>query len=340
MNYRRTLFGFWTIWTVVALASCTSATDPTVQSYDPLPSWKEGNSKRSIIAFVTETTDSLNPAFIEVDDRIAVFDNDGTLWSEKPVYFQLFFAMDRVRQLAPEHPEWKDQQPYKAVLENDMETLASYGEHGILEIVMATHAGMTTEEFENTVKQWIQTARHPRFDRPFTDLVFQPMLELVDYLRQHHYKVFIVSGGGIDFMRPWVEEVYGIPREQVVGSILGAEYRIRDGVPVIERKPSIDFIDDKAGKPVGIHRFIGRKPVLAAGNSDGDLAMLQWTASGEGSRFMLFVHHTDGEREWAYDRASSVGRFDKGLDEAKEKGWTVVDMKNDWKLIYPFHNFD
>ncbi len=328
------------ITVVVALASCTTVPKPAGPPSDPLPSWNESNSKSSIIAFVTETTDSLNPAFIEEADRIAVFDNDGTLWSEQPLYFQLLFAMDRVRQLAPEHPEWKDQQPFRAVLENDLATLAASGEHGILELVMATHAGMTTDEFERTVKQWMKTARHPGKDRPYTDLVYQPMLELLDYLRQNRFKVFIVSGGGIDFMRPWVEEVYGIPREQVVGSMLGAEFLIRDGVPVIERRPSIDFIDDKEGKPVGIHRFIGRKPVFAAGNSDGDLAMLQWTASGEGSRFMMYVHHTDGEREWSYDRNSSVGRLDQGLDIAKEMGWTIVDMKNDWNLIYPFHNSD
>ena len=303
---------------------------------DPLPSWNDGETKQAIISFVDNVTTEGSAAFVPVPDRIAVFDNDGNLWSEQPAYFQLFFAIDRIGAMAPEHPEWTSQQPFKAVLEGDMNTLASFGEHGILELVMASHAGMTIKEFEAIVTNWISTARHPRFDRPYTDLVYQPMLELLDYLRANQFKTFIVSGGGIEFMRPWVEEVYGIPRDQVIGSSIKTEFRIIDGKPEIVRLPQIDFIDDKAEKPVGINRFIGRKPVFAAGNSDGDLQMLQWTASNSLPAFMLYLHHTDSLREWAYDRNSSIGRLDKGLDEAVNNGWTIVSMKEDWKVIYPF----
>lgn len=318
------------------MVACAPIQNDEVEISDPLPSWNEGETKRSIIKFVSEVTDPASEHFIDMADRIATFDNDGNLWSEQPAYFQLFFAMDRVKLLADQHPEWKTQQPFKAVLEDDLKTLASFGEHGIIELVMATHANITTDEFESVVKQWLATALHPRFKRPYTQLVYQPMLELLEYLRSKDFKTFIVSGGGIEFMRPWVEEVYGIPRDQVVGSSIKTEFTYQDGNPVIMRLPKLDFIDDKADKPVGIHRFIGRKPVFASGNSDGDLQMLQWTASGDGLRFMLYLHHTDGEREWAYDRESHIGRLDKGLDEANEKGWTVIDMKEDWKLIYPF----
>ncbi len=334
---------FLKLVTFVAAAfiiSCAPIQQEETKVMDPLPSWNEGETKSSIIDFVNEVTDPASENFIEVADRIAAFDNDGNLWSEQPAYFQLFFAIDRVKQLADEHPEWKTQQPFKAVLEDDLKTLAGFGEHGLIEIVMATHGNITTDEFETIVKEWLSTAKHPRFDRPYTQLVYQPMLELLDYLRSKDFKTFIVSGGGIEFMRPWVEEVYGIPRDQVVGSSIKTEFTIRDGEPVIMRLPEMDFIDDKEGKPVGIHRFIGRKPVFASGNSDGDLPMLQWTASGEGSRFMLYLHHTDGEREWAYDRESHIGRLDKGLDEAREKGWTVIDMKEDWKVIYPFESVE
>jgi hypothetical protein len=320
------------------MISCDPVQKDEAKWIDPLPSWNEGETKNSILEFVNEVTDPASEKFIEVADRIATFDNDGNLWSEQPAYFQLFFAIDRVKLLAPEYPEWKTQQPFKAVLEDDFKTLASFGEHGLIEIVMATHGNITTDEFETIVKDWLNTAKHPRFDRPYTQLVYQPMLELLDYLRSKDFKTFVVSGGGIEFMRPWVEEVYGIPRDQVVGSSIKTEFTFQDGVPVIMRLPEMDFIDDKGGKPVGIHRFIGRKPVFASGNSDGDLPMLQWTASGEGARFMLYLHHTDGEREWAYDRESHVGRLDKGLDEAREKGWTVIDMKEDWKVIYPFES--
>lgn len=303
---------------------------------DPLPSWNEGNTKQAIIDYVTAVSTEGSNRFIPEVDRIATFDNDGTLWSEKPVYFQLLFAIDRVKAMAADHPEWEKEQPFKAVLENDMEALAAQGEHGILEIVMGTHAGNTVDEFEEIVKDWLESARHPRFEKPFTDLVYQPMLELLNYLRDNGFKTYIVSGGGIEFMRPWVEQVYGIPRDHVVGSSIKTTFRVVDSVPEIVRLPELDFIDDKAGKPLGINKFIGRKPVFAAGNSDGDLQMLQWTDSNEYPSFQLYVHHTDQDREWAYDRESSVGRLDKGLDEAGEKGWTVVSMKDDWKVVYPF----
>lgn len=320
----------------VFIISCTPQENESIQKSDPLPSWNEGETKASIVNFVTDVTTPGSPNFIEVADRIATFDNDGNLWSEQPAYFQLYFAIDRVKELADQHPEWRTEQPFKAVLEDDLQTLASFGEHGLLELVMATHANMNTDEFETVVLEWLSAATHPRFKRPYTELVYQPMLELLDYLRDKNFKTFIVSGGGIEFMRPWVEEVYGIPKDQVVGSSIKTEFVYKDGKASIKRLPEIDFIDDKAGKPVGIHRFIGRKPVFASGNSDGDLQMLQWTASGTGKRFMLYLHHTDEVREWAYDRDSHIGRLDKGLDEAKERGWTVIDMKKDWKVIYPF----
>ena len=320
---------------ILLVSACLNEKDQDSKVYD-LRSWNEGEAKTAIISFVKEVTDKNNPNYIPAAERIATFDNDGTLWSERPVYFQLLFAIDRVKELAPQHPEWKTTQPFKAVIENDMKTLAESGEHGLLELVMATHAGMTTEEFEQIVKDWLNTAKHPRFNRPFTDLVYQPMLELLEYLRANEFKTFIVSGGGIEFMRPWVEEVYGIPPEQVVGSVIKTNFEMREGKPILIRLPELDFIDDKAGKPVGIHKFIGRRPIAAFGNSDGDLQMLQWTEAGKGKRLLVYIHHTDAEREWAYDRESHIGRLDKGLDKANEKDWTIVDMKSDWKVIYPF----
>jgi phosphoserine phosphatase len=314
----------------------TSAMGQVTSGADPLPSWNVGAAKENIQAFVSDVTDPRSKYFIPVEERIAVFDNDGTLWSEQPAYFQLFFALDRVKALAPKHPEWKTKQPFKAALEGDLKTVFSGGEHALLELVMASHAGNTTEEFEQIVTEWIGTAKHPRFNRPYTECVFQPMLELLSYLRANGFKTWIVSGGGIEFMRPWVEKVYGIPPEQVIGSSIKTRFEIRDGKPVLVRLPEIDFIDDQGEKPVGIHKFIGRRPIAAFGNSDGDLQMLQWTSAGSGSRFCLYVHHTDAEREWAYDRKSWIGRLDKGLDEAKAKGWTVVDMKKDWKRVFPF----
>jgi len=305
------------------------------QAGDPLPSWNDGAARLSIVEFVQAVTDETGPDFVPAPERIAVFDNDGTLWSEKPVYFQLYFAMDRVKELAADHPEWETTQPFQAVLENDMEALAASGERGILELVMATHAGGTTEEFTTVVSDWIDNARHPRFDRLYRELVFQPMLELLDYLRANGFKTFIVSGGGIDFMRPWVADVYGIPPEQTIGSRIKTVFEMRESGPVLVRLAELDFIDDKGTKPVGIHNMIGRQPIAAFGNSDGDLQMLQWTAAGQGLRLMALVHHTDAEREWAYDRDSHVGRLDQALTEAEKNGWTVVDMKDDWDVIYP-----
>jgi len=306
-----------------------------VVEIDPLPSWNEGVAKQSIIDFVARVTDEAAPDFVPVPERIATFDNDGTLWAEQPMYFQLFFAIDRVKTLAPEHPEWASQQPFQAVLEGDMEALAASGEHGLLELVMATHAGMTTQEFEGIVTEWLVTAKHPMTGRAFTEMVYQPMLELLDYLRANDFKTFIVSGGGIEFMRPWTEAVYGIPPDQVVGSSIKTRFEMRGHGPVLVRLPEINFIDDKADKPVAIWRYIGQRPIAAFGNSDGDLQMLQWTAAGDGTRFMLYVHHDDADREWAYDRESHIGRLDKGLEEAEAGGWTVVSMKDDWAGIFP-----
>ena len=314
----------------------TTAEDPSPDWVEvaALPSWTNGDAKQAIVEFVSRVTTPGSPEFVPESERIATFDNDGTLWSEKPIYFQLLFAIDRVRFLASEHPEWKDAQPFQGVLEGDLEALAATGEHGLLDLVMASHAGMTTAEFEAIVKEWLATARHPELDRPYTELVYQPMLELLEYLRANGFQTFISSGGGIEFMRPWVEEVYGIPPEQVIGSSIKVEYEIRDGEPVLVRLPEIDFIDDKAGKPVGIHKFVGRRPIAAFGNSDGDFQMLEWTTAGDGARLGVLIHHTDDEREWAYDRDSHVGRLDRGLDEAAERGWVVVDMKDDWKEVY------
>jgi phosphoglycolate phosphatase-like HAD superfamily hydrolase len=302
---------------------------------DPLPSWNETASKRAIIRFVEKVTKEESPDFVPVVERIATFDNDGTLWSEQPMYFQFFFVVDRVKALAPQHPEWNTKEPYASVLKGDMKGALAFGEKGLMEMMAATHSGMTTEEFERTVTDWIATAKHPKSGKPFTAMVYQPMLELLDYLRASDFKTYIVSGGGIEFMRPWTEKTYGIPPEQVVGTSGGLKYELRDGKPVIVKTPELFFMDDKEGKPVAIQRHIGRRPIAAFGNSDGDLQMLQWTCSGSGPRFCLYVHHTDAEREWAYDRESHIGKLDKGLKEAAAKSWTVVDMKNDWKRIYP-----
>src|SRR6185295_17729552 len=271
---------------------------------DPLLSWNEGAAKKSIVDFVSRVTQEGGPDFVPPAERIATFDNDGTLWSEQPIYFQVAFALDRVKALAPQHPEWKQKQPFKAVLEGDMKAVAASGERGLLEIMAATHVGNTTEEFAAIVTDWIATAKHPKFNRPYTEMVYQPMLELLGYLRASGFKTFIVSGGGVEFMRPWVERVYGIPPEQVVGSRAKVKYEVRAGVPVLLRLPEVDHVDDKAGKPVGIHQVIGRRPIAAFGNSDGDFEMLEWATSGAGPRFGMIVHHTDAEREWAYDRAS------------------------------------
>jgi len=269
-------------------------------------------------------------------ERIATFDNDGTLWAEQPLYFQFLFALDRVKVLAPQHPEWKDQEPFASLLKGDVKGALAGGEKALLDIVAATYAGMTTAEFEQIVKEWLVTATHPTFKRPYTDLAYQPMLELLAYLRANGFKTFIVSGGGVEFMRAFAEKVYGIPPEQIIGSVGKQTYELRDGKPMLMKLPAVEFVDDKEGKPISIQKVVGRRPIAAFGNSDGDLPMLQWTAAGEGARFCLYVHHTDAEREWAYDRQSSIGRLDKGLDEAQAKGWTVVDMKRDWTIIFPF----
>jgi hypothetical protein len=302
---------------------------------DPLPSWNEGSVKKAIIDFVTRTTTAGSPDFIPKPDRIATFDNDGTLWVEQPIYTQFVFAIDRVKVLAPQHPEWKTEQPFKAVLEGDMKGLLAGGEQGIVKVIMATHAGMTTDNFSQTVKEWIATARHPRFKRLYTECVYQPMLELLSYLRSKDFETYIVSGGGVEFMRPWTLPVYGVPPQQVVGSTIKTRFEIRNGQPILLRLPDVDFVDDKDGKPIGINKFIGRRPIAAFGNSDGDLQMLQWTAAEKGARLMLLVHHTDAVREYAYDRQSPVGKLDKALDEAIARGWLVVDMKRDWKVIFP-----
>ena len=285
----------------------------------PLPSWNEGPAKARILAFVQAVTDKAGKDFVPPAERIAVFDNDGTLWCEQPMYVQMAFVLDRVKELAPKHPEWKTQQPFKAVLERDFKALAAQGEKGVVQILAATSTGMSAEDFNRIAGGWIANARHPRFKRPYTELVYQPMLELLAYLRANEFKTFIVSGGGIEFMRAFAEKVYGIPPEQVVGSSGKTKFELRDGKPVLVKMPGIHFIDDKDGKPVGLQMHIGRRPI----------------AAGSGPRFCLYVHHSDAECEWAYDRQSSIGRLDKGLDEAQAKGWTVVSMKDDWKTVFP-----
>jgi hypothetical protein len=318
---------------VAALACALTVT--SARAADPLPSWNEGKSKQSITTFVEKVTKEGSADFVPPAERIATFDNDGCLWAEQPMYFQFFFALDRIKILAPRHPEWKDKEPFASLLKGDMKAALAGGEASLVQIVMATHAGLTTEEFEKAVTDWMATAKHPKTGKPFTEMVYQPMVELLAYLRANGFKTFIVSGGGIEFMRPWTEKVYGIPPEQVIGSSGGLKYELRDGKPVLVKLPEIAHNDDKEGKPVGIQRHIGRRPIMAFGNSDGDLQMLQWTAAGPGPRFCLYVHHDDAEREWAYDRESHIGKLDKGLDEAAAKNWTVVSMKGDWKSIFP-----
>ncbi len=321
----------------IALLACgpSETGDQPAATTDPLPSWNDGNAKQAILDFVGRVTDPASPDFVPEPERIATFDNDGTLWAEQPLYFQLFFAIDRVKALAPEHPEWADRQPFKAVLEDDMESLAATGEHGLLELVMATHAGMTTDEFAATAMDWLATARHPNTGRPFTEMVYQPMLEVLDYLRANGFTTYIASAGGIEFMRPWAEDVYGIPPEQVIGSSIKTAYEVRDGEPVLVRLPEIDFIGDKQEKPAGINSHIGRRPIAAFGNSDGDLQMLQYATGGNRPGFALIVRHDDAEREWAYDRDSKIGRLEAALEEAEARAWTVVSMKDDWNTVFP-----
>ena len=320
----------------LGLVFATHAAAQAPAKPEPLPSWNDGPAKQAIIQFVAKVTKKGGPDYVAPAERIATFDNDGTLWAEQPLYFQFLFALARVKALAPQNPEWKEKEPFASLLKGDEKAALAGGEKAIAEIVMATHAGITTAEFDTVVKEWLAAAKHPKFQRPYTSLVYQPMLELLAYLRANGFKTFIVSGGGVEFMRTFTQKVYGIPPEQVVGSTGQLKFELRDGKPALLKLPAIDLVDDGPGKPVGIQRFIGQRPIFAFGNSDGDLQMLQWTAAGAGARFMGLVHHTDAQREWAYDRESHVGRLDKALDEAKSRSWTVVDMKQDWKRVFPF----
>ena len=321
---------------LVTLAAVTGlALAWNAHAADPLPSWNDGTAKQAILRFVEKTTREGSPDFVPVAERIAVFDNDGTLWAEQPMYFQALFALDRVKALAPQHPEWRTEEPFASLIKGDVKAVLAGGERAAGQLTMAAHAGNTTEEFAKTVSDWIATAKHPKTGRLLTEMVYRPMLELLAYLRTNSFKTFLVSGGGVEFMRPWSERVYGNPPEQVIGSSIKTKFELRDGTPVLVRLPEIEFVDDGPGKPVGIQTHIGRRPLAAFGNSDGDLQMLQWTSAGSGRRFGLIVHHTDSEREWAYDRTSPIGKLDKALDEAQVKGWTIVDMKRDWKTIYP-----
>lgn len=317
------------------LAAATSLFAGAVWAADPLPSWNETASKQAIVDFVTAVTEEGGADFVAPEARIATFDNDGTLWVEAPMYTQLMFALDRIRDLAPQHPEWQTTQPFQAVLEGDMKTLGASGMKGLMQIVMASHAGVTETEFATIVSDWFATAKQDRFDRHYDELIYQPQLELLDYLRDNGFSTYIVSGGGTSFMRPMTMKAYGIPPEQVIGSRVATEYKIIDGKPVLVRMPKIDFIDDKEGKPVGIMQGIGRRPILAFGNSDGDMQMIEFTTAGDGLRLGLFVHHTDAEREYAYDRGSHVGALDKAWDRAADEGWIIVDMKTDWNTIFP-----
>jgi phosphoglycolate phosphatase-like HAD superfamily hydrolase len=320
-----------------ALLAVVLAGHTTTQAQDPLPSWNDGKAKQSIVEFVAKVTKEGSPGFVPPNERIATFDNDGTLWAEQPMYFQLLFALDRAKALAPQHPEWKTKEPFASLLKGDPKGVLAGGEKAIFQLIVATHTGMSTEEFEQIVTDWIATAKHPKTGRLLTEMIYQPMVELLAYLRANGFKTFIVSGGGIEFMRPWTEKIYGVPPEQVVGSSVKTQYEMREkNKPVLMRLPEMNFIDDKTGKPVGINEHIGRRPIAAFGNSDGDQQMLEWTTAGNGARFALIVHHDDAGREWAYDRKSQIGTLDKAWDEAIAKGWTVVSMKDDWKQIFPF----
>lgn len=319
----------------IALTCALALTATLARAADPLPSWNDTAPKQAIVAFVEKVTKEGAPDFVPVAERVAVFDNDGTLWAEQPMYFQAFFIFDRIRALAPQHPEWQETEPFASVLKGDMKTALAGGEKALVGMLMATHSGLTTEEFEKAVTDWITTAKHPKTGKLFTEMVYQPMLELLAYLLANGFKTFIVSGGGIEFMRPWTEKVYGIPPEQVIGSSIKTKFEIRDGKPVLARLPELNFIDDKEGKPVAIQQHIGRRPIMAFGNSDGDFQMLEWSAAGKGPRLALIVHHDDAQREYAYDRGSHIGKLEKGLDEAPQRGWSIISMKNDWKNIYP-----
>ena len=327
---------------VIALSACAQPPAAVPQSgatagNDPLPSWNDGPARTAIVDFVKAVTTTGSPDFVPPPQRIAVFDNDGTLWAEQPMYFQVLFVLDRIRALATNHPEWTTKESYRSALAGDMKALAASGEKGVAELLAVTHTGVTTDEFAGTVRSWIATARHPDSKRPYTEMVYRPMLELLDYLRTNGFKTFIVSGGGTEFMRPWVENVYGIPPEQVIGSRGTLKYESKDGKPALIKLPESEFVDDGPGKPVGIAQMIGRRPIAAFGNSDGDFQMLEYTSAGPGRHLALIVHHTDADREWSYDRASPIGRLERGLDEAGARGWIVADMKRDWKVIFPSH---
>jgi len=330
------IFPFVLLAFSLSIFSCQTEIPKEEPTVEYLQSWNDGIVKQNIINFVEEVTDKASPNFIDVEDRIATFDNDGNLWAEQPYYFQFRFAIDMIQKMAPEHPEWKDDELFQAAINNDIETVLHSGDDGIARIMMTSHTGSTAEEFEATVTEWINTAKHPTTGKLYKEMVYQPMLELLDYLRANDFKLFIVSGGGIDFMRAFADEVYNIPKDQIIGSTIETDFVITKEGPKIIRLPELDFNNDKKGKAIAIHRHIGRIPVFASGNSDGDLQMMQYSDSGKGKRFLLYLHHTDADREWAYDRDSHIGRLDKGLDQAKEKDWTVIDMKKDWKVIYPF----
>jgi hypothetical protein len=330
-NPRKNLLAFVLLATVALTTTTTIA-----RAQDPLPSWNDGAAKKSIIDFVEKVTREGSRDFVPPNKRIATFDNDGTLWCEKPLPVQLYFALDRVKALAPQHPEWKTKEPFASILKGDLKTAAAGGDRAILELVMATHTGNTTAEFEQIVKDWIAKAKHPKTGQHYTDMVYEPMLEVLAYLRANGFKTFIVSGGGIEFMRAWAEKTYGVPPEQIIGSSVKTKFELRAGQPVLVRLPELNFNDDKGGKPVGINQHIGRRPIAAFGNSDGDLQMLQWTAAGNDPHFCIYIHHDDAVREYAYDRTDRLAKLDKGLDEAAAKGWTVVSMKNDWKKIFAF----
>ena len=318
------------------LAVLAAAAALVCPAQDALPSWNAGQAKQAILDFVARATRSGSPDFVPLEERIATFDNDGTLWVEQPIYTQFAFAIDRLKAAAPRHPEWIQEQPFRAALSGDLDAFAATGEKGVLAVMMATHAGFTTDAFEKIVKEWTASARHPRFQRRYTECVYQPMLEVLAYFRKNGFKTYIVSGGGVEFMRPWTEAIYGVVPEQVIGSSIRTRFDYRGGQPVLKRLPEVNFVDDKGGKPVAINQVIGRRPVAAFGNSDGDQQMLEWTAAGKGARLMLLVHHTDAQREYAYDRKSAVGRLDSALDEARLRGWIVVDMKRDWKTVFPW----
>ena len=307
----------------------------TAFAADSLPSWNDTAPKKAIVAFVDDVTNPGSRNFVPVEKRIATFDNDGTLWAEQPIYFEWYFVFDRIKALAPQHPEWITKEPFASVLKGDLKSAVAGGDHALLEMMVATHSGMTTDEFEKIVTDWLATARHPKTKRLYTEMVYQPMLELLVYLRANGFKTYIVSGGGIEFIRPWAQKVYGIVPEQVIGSSIKTKFELRNGKPVLVRLPEINLTDTFDGKPISINQYIGRRPIASFGNSDGDQQMMEWTSAGGGARFCLFVHHTDAEREWAYDRKSAIGCLDKALDEALTKGWTVVSMKDDWKVIFP-----